>query len=400
LGVFQRADWIANALVVMPSAFLLAGGIDYGRPSRVAYFAIAPILICLLMGIVFAIELTQVWFPPRTVSQNDIVAGCLGAVLGVIVWGLLGRVLVGSIESFSNLPSIEHRIRWLALMACFGCIVYSVYPFDVIMSRQEWLEKQSQGRIRWEWGWGNLGLATWLKGIVVSFARMVPFALFLGLKKPGHASLAYLSTIALLLELVQLPIFSKSFSTVELVASLTGAWFSYMAVVTYPLWLKWFKHPLWWALASFVCSVGIFTAFNLRFDRILFEDTELKQRWKDFFLPPLIRYYYTSEYSALSNLAGKILLFSILGFLVRLWEYFMLERSSFAEPRYSSVFRWGGLIWAAGLATAIEVCQLYLPPLIADATDIVVYVSGYAAAYFGTALIIRPSHPKMSVDRG
>ena len=34
LGIGNRADWIANALVVIPSAFLFSGAVDYRRKSR------------------------------------------------------------------------------------------------------------------------------------------------------------------------------------------------------------------------------------------------------------------------------------------------------------------------------------------------------------------------------
>jgi hypothetical protein len=57
-------------------------------------------LLVFLAAVVFGIELVQVWFPPRTVSQNDIFAGWCGAAGGMLAWVFFGETLVWSLEKF------------------------------------------------------------------------------------------------------------------------------------------------------------------------------------------------------------------------------------------------------------------------------------------------------------
>ena len=89
LGVGSRADWIANIVLYMPFAFFadawLAGG--RGLFSR----RLVRRLIVFGAGAVLAVavEFTQIWFAPRTVSLNDIIAEIIGTVLGIIVWEVL-----------------------------------------------------------------------------------------------------------------------------------------------------------------------------------------------------------------------------------------------------------------------------------------------------------------------
>ena len=114
---------------------------------------------------------------------------------------------------------------------------------------------------------------------------------------------------------------------------------------------------------------------------MLTDQAEIAKRWQDFFSPPLLRYYYTSEYSALSNLAGKLGMFGTLGILVALAGWVscgLCTRNRF----------WLGLLWAVGLGALIEIMQVYLPPMIADASDIGIYATGYAAGYIVLAIVM------------
>ena len=80
LGVYSRSDWIANGLVVMPAGFLLTGALRYRRGDRswidwLIDLGASALVLVFLVALVLGIELVQGWFPPRTVSRNDILAG-------------------------------------------------------------------------------------------------------------------------------------------------------------------------------------------------------------------------------------------------------------------------------------------------------------------------------------
>ena len=91
IQVYGRADWVANLLVVLPLGWLGAAAFDWGRKSQRLLLLLMPFLIGFLCIVVIGIEFAQAWFPPRTQSLNDIAAGCVGAVLGPVVWLVTGR---------------------------------------------------------------------------------------------------------------------------------------------------------------------------------------------------------------------------------------------------------------------------------------------------------------------
>ncbi|HEY8503441.1 MAG TPA: VanZ family protein, partial [Gemmataceae bacterium] len=85
LGVHSRADFVANILLFVPLGFTLLGSLALDRRAWVG-LAAAPFAAALLFGLSLAVEFAQIYFPPRTVSVNDIVAETAGAVLGVALW--------------------------------------------------------------------------------------------------------------------------------------------------------------------------------------------------------------------------------------------------------------------------------------------------------------------------
>lgn len=186
LGIGNRADWIANALVVMPSAFLFSGAVDYRRKSRWSLILLGPVIFLFLAAIVLGIELVQVWFPPRTVSQNDIFAGWVGAAVGIGTWAVFGRWMAFALECFVSLDSALARIRWIVGVLCVASIVYTVYPLDFVLSAEEFREKAATGRIRLEIAFDDfVGLEN-IKATFLSFGKLLPFGLWLGLSRRSH----------------------------------------------------------------------------------------------------------------------------------------------------------------------------------------------------------------------
>src|SRR4051812_789247 len=103
LQLYNRADWVANALVVLPSGFLAAAAVDWGRSRRWPMLLAVPIITLLLASVVVGIELAQVWFPTRTVSLNDVVAGYVGAVVGPLIWVVTGPEIENGVTRFLTL---------------------------------------------------------------------------------------------------------------------------------------------------------------------------------------------------------------------------------------------------------------------------------------------------------
>ena len=93
LGVGSRADWVANLILYIPLGYLLTGAMA-GRSKVPAVWGVSVLLSGLaIAGIALLIEFSQQFFPPRTVSLNDLYAEFVGGVLGVLLWALAGRPL-------------------------------------------------------------------------------------------------------------------------------------------------------------------------------------------------------------------------------------------------------------------------------------------------------------------
>lgn len=374
LGVSNRADWIANGLVVIPISYCLSGCFSYRR--RFVYYHLGYYSMLILgMGVlVFGIEMLQAYFPRRTMSINDIVAGWLGAVLGVTLWFAIGEKSTNFLRSFLTLTSIQHRIQWIALVGCIGSVVYTLFPFDLVISRVELLEKISEGRIG-IFGVSGEGLnSESIKGALSSFIRMIPFSVYLTLRSTNRTTKITLILIPLLLELIQIPIYSKYSSIVDWGIGYIGGFFGVFVTRRTDLW-QWLLHrrAVWaflitiWTVALYAIYVGVLPYISSR--TFLVDAEKISQRWHGFFTPPFLRYYYPSEYTALTNFLGKSLTFAGLGILLGGFD------NTFQSQNRGTKWKWliGFLLV---VCVSMELAQVYVEDQVADSTDILIYLFG------------------------
>jgi glycopeptide antibiotics resistance protein len=376
LSIDRRADWVANALVVIPSGFLAMGAIDWKRKSRIPALLMLPIIVLGLSAFVVGIEFLQLWFPGRTVSQNDIFAGIIGGAVGVTAWLILGRAIGNSFERFMLLPPGGPRIVWLIGAYTIGLFVYSVLPFDFVMTAGEWREKYAAGRLTVlplsdiQWSIASL--------ISVGFAavRMIPIGLAARIVLPPRAACWSVILVASALELVQIPIFTRFASTTDVVLGILGGMLGIKAYALIPLIFELAKVRWLWWLAIVGWSGLSVIAFVGRFERIATAE-EVQLRLAGLWVPPFVRYYFTSEFEAGANLLGKLIVFAALGFL--------MAGGGAASCGRSWRWLWTGaaLFWTLALGMAIELLQVWLIPFIPDANDVGIYSLG---ALFGAIL--------------
>lgn len=146
LSVYRRADWVANLVLFVPLGFLWLGAVDLDRRSRTKTWVALPLILVILVGIAIAMEFAQQWTVRRTVSQNDLIAESVGALLGLVAWLAIGRRLVGFIRGFTGSSSgdtsgeksgeVSPTRRLLQLYA-LGFLLYSFQPFDFTFSPDE-----------------------------------------------------------------------------------------------------------------------------------------------------------------------------------------------------------------------------------------------------------------------
>ncbi len=142
LGAESRADWIANILLYIPLAYgasAMFSGVRY--PLIRALLSVCVLIFCLALAV--AIEFTQLFFPQRTVSMNDLIAETLGIIIGILGWQFFGAY-------FSNL--YRHLLSSSLLSARSAIIFYllvyvaiSLFPFDFVTSSAELNAKLTNG---------------------------------------------------------------------------------------------------------------------------------------------------------------------------------------------------------------------------------------------------------------
>jgi VanZ family protein len=139
LGVGPRADWVANILLYIPLAYLLCAGVVAGVRSAVARLIAIAAVFVVCAAVALGVEFTQLFFPPRTVSLNDIVAEFVGSGLGIGLWLAWGRKLeqLWADMTRGGLPAIRAAVVGYVV----AYLAFSLFPYDFLVSAQEFAEK-------------------------------------------------------------------------------------------------------------------------------------------------------------------------------------------------------------------------------------------------------------------
>ena len=150
LGIESRADWVANGVLYVPVGFLTAAWLTHTFQNipRVLLFAMAA---AFSVALAIGIEFTQLFFPPRTVSLNDIMAECIGSLIGVALATRFTGWLRALLASFfgDSARLIKRALEGYAV----AYIAFSLFPYDLLLSWLEVLAKVESDN----WGW-------WLAG--------------------------------------------------------------------------------------------------------------------------------------------------------------------------------------------------------------------------------------------
>lgn len=127
-GSDQRADWIGNLLMLVPFGFLAAGAIWPRRPAFRLPAVIAAMLIC--SSVILAIKYLQLFFPPRTVTLNYIVAQGLGATLGCAGFATWQWHAGKSAERRDPVAPLVLALR----IYCAALLIFVLMPLDFALN--------------------------------------------------------------------------------------------------------------------------------------------------------------------------------------------------------------------------------------------------------------------------
>jgi VanZ family protein len=185
-GSDQRADWIANLLLTVPLGFFAAGLIraKFGRlPSRVA----AMLAFSGSVSFILAVKYAQLFFPPRTVTLNYIVAQTVGSIFGIVLFGLSRqwryRAALRSLERHDGLVIIL-RLYTTAI------VLYFLFPFDFVISVDDLLGRLAELPSILPASPGE-GQSIWLRAVLIAadMASTLPIGMLLAVNGPGRSFL-------------------------------------------------------------------------------------------------------------------------------------------------------------------------------------------------------------------
>lgn len=136
LGSDQRADWIGNLMMGVPLGFLLAGAFEpkQGRaPHRLAAAGAAWLAA---LAFILLLKFAQLYFPPRTVTLNYVVAQGVGAAAGIAAHGW-SRERLGRLRHGVRVP--RETLRFVLGLYSAALFVFFLMPLDFALSRADLL---------------------------------------------------------------------------------------------------------------------------------------------------------------------------------------------------------------------------------------------------------------------
>ena len=187
-GSDQRQDWMANLLMLGGFGFLLAGGLARSGPLTLArgLTAFAISLVFLL-----SVKYAQLFFPPRTVSINYVLAQTGGSLIGIAAYALLHRRLARMAAAFAR----GGRRALIGLLAIYtaGLFAFYLFPFDFTLSGEDLRERLATlPELLVALPHSDRGLGLRLVLIAASTVATIPVGMFLHVAMPrlGRAALA------------------------------------------------------------------------------------------------------------------------------------------------------------------------------------------------------------------
>jgi len=391
LGVTSRADLLANFVLYVPLGFLGVGCLTAGVAGRLRRSIVAVLVLVACSALAIAIEFTQLYFAPRTVSLNDISAEILGTAFGVGMW------LTTSAAATSALQAVREggRTAMRAMLVLYVLAYYALalFPYDFLLSAAEFHWKSVGNNVGWIQAINACSSTANCAGVLMAeTAFVVPIGLMLNLVMRTETRTRFGITLAtgillgVSIELLQFAIASGVSQGISVLTRILGV---LLGLLVYGLtglsWLwaiqrHWLLRPMVVAATATYLSLTAWLVWEGHGDWIGL-DYGLDRINEINFLP-FYYHYYTSEPVALANLLYNSALYLPYGLMVWLWYLPQLRLNS-GLKRVPAVIL-GGLA-----AVVIETGKLFLSATHPDPTNVLIGMVSAWTGYLVTDWIFR-----------
>lgn len=394
LGIASRADWVANILLFIPLGFLWTG---VAWPQRHLFWRTVVSVLVLLAacGLSLSIEFVQQYFPPRTVSLNDIIAETAGATIGIAAWWALGRPMLNWLQALplvQGTANTAQRLLVVYLVLLFG---YNLMPLDLTISPVELYHKWREGKVillPFTTPYADNAQRTY--DLITDIAIWMPAAVLWRLAFHKSRMQTWLSAVlaASVLELLQLFVYSRVSDSTDVFTAALGAAIGVALARSTPLASSHqntrpsASGALRWALGVACWMIVLAAVFWYPFDFNL-DRSFLRDRLAGLQRVPFEAYYFGTEFRALTEVLRKSLFVAPLGFL-------LYRLGGHLPPTWPRGVVHGSLLLVIfACAATIEAGQIALPSKNADFTDGVLEFIGGALGYFGSRLVAERLQP-------
>ena len=401
LGIRSRADWVANILLFVPLAFLWLGTLWSASSARCILATVAVVLSSVVLSL--AIEFTQIFFPPRTVSLNDIVAETIGSVFGVGCWWAFGVRTLSWFDRFGRVQGRKAVFGFLLTAYLLLLFAYSLLPLDLTLSPAELGRKWSEGKLRLMpfQGWDDLSAFRFGYKLATDIAIWaIPAALYVaaGTRSMGSIFVLMLG-MAVVLEFLQVFVYSRIADVTDILTAAVGI------LVGTTVAARWQgRHgdsvgsgtrkserggSLLWLVAAAAWVLVLLTVFWYPFD-FRTDWSFVQDRLAAFRRVPFELLYFDSEFHAVTQVLRKLGFFFPLGAIGAL----MVQRRWIASPGLRLCLHVIAAVMLSAGAAMVEIGQLFLPTRHGDLTDWLLYSFGAWGGYALTLFVMARSRER------
>jgi VanZ family protein len=358
-GSDQRADWMGNLCMLVPFGFLLTAVMAPRKGAGPVTFLLALVLSA---AFVLAVKYAQLYFPPRTVTLNYMVAQVLGATIGIALFGISHAHLVRL--AWRRAGGARETLRTMLIVYAAGIFVFILMPLDFALSWDDLAMRLDQVPSLL-FGMPGAGRPRIVQAMVLiaSGLALVPFGVLMVLAPRGrnrlfgHAMMHGLAWQAAVF-LLSCLLLSGVPTLVSLAARVVGMT---IGIRVMP-WVirrdpKALRQQLGkWSLLAVPVYLVLVASVNGLLSRhwLSVDDAVASIYWRG--LLPLFDYYIVTKADAAKNIAAHCVMYMPLGLLV--WV-------RGARPRLAF---WLALL----LAAAVEACRFFRPGLQGDVNAIAV----------------------------
>jgi VanZ family protein len=398
-----RGDWVVTVLTYAALSFALMAAVRVEwRAASAAFSTLATALACGMLAL--ALEFVQVYFPPRTVSLNDVVLAAVGSCLGPLCWLAVGPRLTDWARHLGSGGGVDSLAARLLPAYVLGLLALELMPFDLVVRPHELFVKYEEGKV-WLLPFhapenDNLRAAL---GTLLTLACYFPLG-FLATLTTGRFSLRNRSWEGVLLtglagaaalEGFKLFVYTRTTDATQLVLGPVGVllgWRLGRAVLVYlqgsrpratgELTVASSRPAPWGVLALVWLALVValnWRPFDFTTNPAAFAPEEQPSRTglQRMSWIPLAEYYWGSKYQLIDQSADKFLAFVPLGLLAGLGLRGF--RHGLAALLVVGV--------ALAIAFVIEIGQCYLPERSAGLTDVLIESLGAGLGWLVTQQI-------------